>query len=764
MKFKDAASVEEVVFLMKEADKPRSQNRANINRLFNGDPPFTEQEAIDNSIQTNVNFLEGTKIAHDARRQFNNAFLKPGNYFSITVEEGPVHKKSEWGRIITRQINRCMKRSLPYVESNRSVFANVVLHGPGPVNWEDKHKWCPTPLAIPDLLVPSNTRMSFDNLNHFAIFREWTPGKLYRMTHGPKVDPGWNMALVSKTLKKIAEEKTRTVPLNIDTPEKLAEQFKANLGYYESDAVPTIDCWDFYFRDDDDAGEKWNRRIVLDIASEGHGKKEFLYQTKRPYATGLSQMLHVQYGDGANVAPFLYHSVRSLGFMLYAVCDLQNRLRCRFNDSVFEQMLWYFRVNSPEDRDRLQKIDLHHMGIIPEGMQFVTAQERFVVKADLVTLAMQQNRQNMGENSASFVQDVNDGTNRPMTATETMARVNSGNALVSAMLTLAYNYETFKYLEIARRFCLKNSSDKDVQKFQEACLRQGVPQKVLNVDLWNIEPERVLGAGNKMLEVAQADKLMAVRNLLDPDASREVLHIYVEANTDDPQMAARLVPIKKQQVSDATHDAELSFATLMQGIKMQPKTGLNHIDFVEALLGALTQAVQKVEARKQRGGMITEDELIGFQTVATAIQQHIDFIAQDDNEKQRVKAYTDALAQIGNLIKASAQQLEESMADAAQQNGGPSPEAMAKLQESQLLAQNKARIKEGEARQKMAHKDAQFKADLARKEMTDKQQLATDFRQHQADLAATDLTTQAKIVNETRTAKAKAKTATTKKE
>jgi len=37
-----------------------------------------------------------------------------------------------------------------------------------------------------------------------------------------------------------------------------------------------------------------------------------------------------QFADLSAVAPFRYHSVRSLGWLLYAVINLQNRLRCKF--------------------------------------------------------------------------------------------------------------------------------------------------------------------------------------------------------------------------------------------------------------------------------------------------------------------------------------------------------------------------------------------------------------------------------------------------
>ena len=114
--FTNASVVEQVVWTMKLADFPRAQNRALVNDLFNGVAPFTPEEVRQNHMESNVNvnFLESTKLAQDARRQFNNAFQKPGNFFNVALDFGPRHKRKAWSVIITKEINRRMKQSLCY--------------------------------------------------------------------------------------------------------------------------------------------------------------------------------------------------------------------------------------------------------------------------------------------------------------------------------------------------------------------------------------------------------------------------------------------------------------------------------------------------------------------------------------------------------------------------------------------------------------------------------------------------------------------------
>src|SRR4030095_12625692 len=496
MNFSDPNKIDAVVCSMKDADRVRSQNRARINSLFNGNPPYSAKEQSENRIFTNVNFLEAAKIAHDPRSQMNNAFLKPGNYFTIRGDNAPPEKRQEFSNIVTREINRVMKKSLSYTVFLQNIFAQVVLHGAVPAVWPTAKRWIPDFIAMDDCLFPSGTRTSLDNLEYFAVLRRYTAGELINRTRGKAVDPGWNMPLVNKIIARLAKLDGEASPNqnNWNFPEKVEEDFKANSGYYNSDAIPTVAVVDFFFCNDD---EKWERRILVDTSenpSINVGGPDFLFKPEgRSYANTLCQLLHVQIADGAHVAPFRYHSIRSLGFLLYPLCHLQNRLRGKLFDAAFASCLWYFRNVCTGAQDRLDRIDLHHLGFIPEGLAFVPDNERPRCNFELVSGTMALTRQLMSENSASFTQDIDSGTRKELTATEVMARVNSATAMVNAMLMLAYVYKTAHYCEICRLFCEGPAEQPGIKEFRERCMEKGVPKSFLDVDTWDIEAEKVIG-------------------------------------------------------------------------------------------------------------------------------------------------------------------------------------------------------------------------------------------------------------------------------
>jgi hypothetical protein len=582
--------------------------------------------------------------------------------------------------------------------------------------------------------------------------------QLKKKISGPNVDKGWNIPLVQKLIDKAAAEMLSFGLPNseIYSPEKLAERFKQDSGLYASDSVATINSFDFYFWNDEGKQSGWNRRIILDanwdmagtpgtdakdkmmnsVRSSLGTRNEFLYNSgRRKVADKWQEIIHWQFGDLSAVAPFRYHSVRSLGFLVYAVCHLQNRIRCKFHDSLFEHMLQYFRVNSSDEAERALKISLIDKGVIDSTVQFVPSSERWQVDGAMIQQALNDNAQLIGKNTGSYTQDPDTGTESvEKTATQINAEQGNTVSLVNAALQQAYQYEVFKDREICRRFCMVGSRDADVRQFRLACLKAGVPAEVLNSDCWDIEPERVMGGGNKTIEMQIAQTLMAWRPMFDPEPQREILRASVLALSDDSALADRLVPPNPNKVSDSKHDAQLVSAALMQDLHVDVKTGENHIEYIDTLLAEMAVVLQRISQR----GMAKPDELAGLQNMVNYTKQHIAILAQDVKEKARVKAYMDDLGKAENALKAFTQQLQEHLQKKAEQNGanGEHQAEQVKLASQVQQSQTKAELSRESHAQKTAQRETQFQMEQDRKDQQHAQQLKQQADQHALDLAA----------------------------
>lgn len=712
MHFDSAGAVEEIVWMMRQADLPRAGNRDILNQLFNGDPPFDPALAEENNIEINRNDLEGVNLMAHARSQWNTAFLNQEGYFSVTLDSGAKQKRAEWGRSITRNINRELKQARRQVEEKRATGGQTMLHGIGPCTWDTRKSVVPTSIPIPSLLIPSETDIDFDtNLTYFAVFREWTPAKLWLMTHGPRVDPGWNLELVDSQIKYVGSQiqKQPNATAYQYMPERITEIAKQDLGWWGSDAVPTIDVWDFYFQHPESANG-WYRRTILDWQTNNNGggydygagdrpKKryddskggQFLYSSgDRKFAQSHNEIIHCQFGDCSAVFPQKYHSVRSLGWMLWGVCDLQNRLHCKFNEAVFEQLMWFFRTASDQDLRRLKKANFTHMGVIPAGIEWIKGNERFTPDWTLIQGAFARNRALMDDSSASYTHKFDEGSNgKEMREIEVLAKLNQMNALSSGMISLAYTYEEFKYNEQCRRICIKTKPDAIARKIQLGCLKDGVPEEMMDSDRWRVHADRILGAGNKTLAMSQIQLLQGIRKNLNPDAQRSVDHQSIEVWTDDPAMAEELAPVQGQKVaSSSMHDAQLSTERLMRGLPLVPRPDMVYEDYVKVWLADLQLMTTRAE---QTGGMATPDQLLGWNTMVQQIGQFLQTMAQNEDEKDKVRQYAQNLNNSMKLIKAFQQRLAQQMKAAAAQNGQgkPDPAAMAKVQVEAAKGQQK---------------------------------------------------------------------------
>jgi len=712
MNFKEPSKILSTIEYGDQVERVRSNNRRKVNDGFNGVPPLSASDAEKMGLKINADFGEMAVLGQHARRQYYNAFLKPSNYFKVKLPTAPPEQRMDWENTLTRLINRPLKRSREYFDLIRSKFASVVAHGIGPQMWLDDEDWLPVCVALEDLRVPTDTQTSLRNLTWFALRKKYTVTELVKRALSKSAVEGWQKDVVIGILKEYRDQTVQvTDAMAYDSPEYWADLVKQNGGYYMSDASPSIPLWHFYFQDEKG---NWFLRVVAARECQGCPADKFVFDNgETAVSDDLDQLMHVQFGDLNSKAPFLWHSVRSLGFLLKEPCFWMNIFRCRLMGHCMENMNIGFRVSNPADRGRVQKLELMNKFVLDSSVSIIPNTERHQIQAPLIETTMAQLKQLQGEAAVSFTQDLDTGSNKEMTATETMARVSQVNALMSGLLLTAFTYEKFAYEEISRRFCKKDTENKDARKFQEAAKRAGIPEVFIDSERWDIEPEAPLGSGNPTMEMAQAQALMQVRSMHSPQAQEAILHMYDEAVTGDASIAEYLAPVApKPMVTDAQAAAQFAFGVLMQGVPVNLPDRLNPIEQIETLLGMMASVIAPLVENQ---GMASEQQVIGLNTVAGYIGELIGRVAQDENEGERVRQYGDDLSQLKNEVKGFQQRLMEQQ-EAMAQSGGMSPEAQAKILDAGIVADTKSKISEATAAMKLAQKEQQFQAQEARKD------------------------------------------------
>jgi len=715
----------DAIELMQFPERVRARNRSKIDALFNGALPYTAEQVKEHQIQINVNWGEGAKILQDANRQLNNALLHKGNFVTCTALKGRVEKRDEWSSSFTTNINRKLKRDdsgLKYLFLLKSRNASLAMHGIGVLMWANSYDWMPRFVPLEDILIPTGTLQGFINLTHFAVNMYLTPYELMTMTHENSKqaeESGWNLKAVRKILAAYGDLNANPNQYNWwDQPEDMVSVWKQNRGACNADAVPKVNLCAFYYRSTEGGAqgkEKWYRKIVLkDTVSPVNGdsvdiKDQFIFDSgTRVFADQLKHILSVQYGDCNLMAPLQYHSTRGLGEMLFAPSECINRLRCQFMQHTFEQLMMGLRVSNPEGQDRPKVFNLKPYFVLEQGVEIIPKEQRHQIDPRLVEAAMSENRQILSENSASFVQDVDNGTGKEQTLGEAQIRLQSANKMVSAMLDMMYLLEQYKDEEIVRRFLLPNSADPDVIEFQAQCRKDGIPDDLMKPECWQVDVDRVAGGGDQTLAMQENQLLLNNSQRFDPTSQRMILRNWTMTMTRDPAKAKLLVPDEPPKVTAGQEAAEDVFGTLMSGAPVGLREGIEQQDYVVAMMTMMNAVIQRIEQTDQMG---TPQDVIGLNMVANDIQQHLDLMAQNPENKEFVTAVAKDLGKQMNLVKAYQQRQQEQA-----QQGQPDPEAIAKAQATEAAASQKLEINQANFQQKQQQSEEKFAQKLRQAE------------------------------------------------
>jgi len=215
-----------------------------------------------------------------------------------------------------------------------------------------------------------------------------------------------------------------------------------------------------------------------------------------------------------------------------------------------------------------------------------------------------------------------------------------------------------------------------------------------------------------------------------------------------------LVPDNPAATTDSKNDAMVSMGTLMLGLPVKFSDRSNRIEVTETLLAEMALLIKKMMARPNK--MATPQELDGLQMVAGTINEQIQFIAQDKNERERAKEYANALKDLTNEVKGFAQRLAQAMKQAQQANGangnGEAQMEMAKekikLQGMQLQAQTKAKNMRESHAQRTAERQVSFENEEKRRQQEHELEMRRKGVETAQELQAEDVRTAGEIQRE----------------
>lgn len=722
------ACASRVQMLLRADRNGRSQRRALVKGLVDGNPPYRHGDLVKagRAYACNVNWRSAESYLNTARTAFFDVYSEADTYATITTSAGNPHERKRWSNIISEEFDRLLSSDDSWDYVNEISQYEMVLYGIGPIIFCDATDWRNESVLCRELLVPEYTKSDPSCWEECAVLKDYRCDELYAKIVNSKVagEIGWNVQAVRKAIMD-AHPRTESGG-QYGTWEWHQQQLKNRALEYsaESRAVP---CAHYFFKEfpnkDDDVG-RITHCIIVNPDNESF-PQAWLFRHERRFGS-FTEIVHPLYYD--NDGGGYHHSVTGLGVKMYSALEYQNRLMCNLADKAFAPKL-FFKAMSASGSEKLNLItwgDYAQFKGQYELQQFPTGsfiEDGLVFSREVTS--------QLASNLSQYKTAVSKESGNPITATEMEFRASEQARLGKTQLAHYYKQMDRLYREKYRRASNPNlpaafPGAKAALAFQQRCVERGVPKQALR-QIEHIQATRIIGQGSQFMRQAALEKLIGTLPIIPSEQGRQNIISDFIAALAGQGMVDRYNPQIEVggSVSDQTAFATLQVAAAKQGVPPVVGSEQNHMVFAGTFLDAASQAVSSLE---QGGDMMAVYQFI--EAIGPALLQHIQALETDPTRKQIAKAFMEQFKQLtkihdqlGKTIQKQQQQQAEQMqmrqrAQALQ--NGTDPELQLQAAESQAKLAIKSRekahsmqIKQAQANQKMLLTDRKTAQDLA---------------------------------------------------
>lgn len=722
-RIKDSKSLHEIYKKLKDSDDKSARNRAEIQAMFDGVPPYNDSDLVASgqAYRCNVNFDEASSILESATAGYIDLIHSVEHLLTLKTEYGDSKTRAEYNDIMAQELTRAI-RSWPQFHFNYQLLVqNFVAHGVGIAYWEDDIDWRWRVSMFGDFLIPRKTLACEDEIEVAICVRSYQVHQLYRFIEDPEVaaEMGWNVNEVRKAIVKATNGSTST----FTDWEEIQREFKNNdlfTGTAGASEVKVLHAW----------VKEFDGTVSYYMTLENNEAEQFLCVKRSLYRHVNSAFVFFPFGIGTNG---YYHSIRGLGYKIFPQIQLSNRLRCQMADGA---MLSSTLLLQPSDEQALEDLNFTYYGpysvLAPGTVNVVERAMPDVSKSAMPFLndlvAQMQVKTGVYEGAKSGIND-----NREKTKFETQAILSGQSRLSLAALNLFYEPWGRVLKETVRRFvcgCYVDGEpgSREILEFKERCSMRGVPvEAIAMIDIDSVRPVRAIGSGSEAARLLATDELTQLMPGFDEYGRKAAIRDRVAARfgydladryTPSPDAEAR--PVIDVKV------AMLENNEMRAGSNIEILPNENHLEHAKIHLSVLGETAAAVDS-----GEVPVEQVIDFLvTLFGHTTGHVEFVSMDTTIPEEGAALRQALQQFGEIVNNGVKQVQRMREQAAESpQGAENVQAPAddfavqlqqKLQEHQIKLQMmqevhnaKLNMRAAEVRQKMALRDAEVASKIS---------------------------------------------------
>lgn len=621
------------------ADKVSAWNRAQVQGLVDGNPPFPRgaTRRLGQANKTNLDFGEAGAQVDASLSAYYDLIegVEVLAHHILPQELGD--EREELESTIDEEMERMVRRNwsdfYPRWDINSREF---VTHGVSFCYFGDDDDWRWDCGGLDDFLLPRGTRVSEEEFEVLVGIREQPVHKVYAWIKDEEAAKaiGWNVDAVKQELVS-ATKGWKNRQKWTDHWTEVQRMLKNNdFGVsYSGAEAKTVRLIHFWVRE-------FSGKVSHYITSgeeRGTANQEFLYQKFGRFHAAPQAFVSFTNGVGNGQI----HSIRGLGFRLYPGMMELNQLRCRLLDHVKYSSALIFK--------RGQNAKLDEPALSLNGGLGVLGPD-----TDIVQTAIQDKSDGLIKvsNELSNIVQTNTGNYRPRgvnvgnqekTKYEVMQQSELENRLNVSQVNLFYRSWGRLMKEVFRRVqkigptqIERNDGTvrfPEVQEFFERCASRGVPPEVIAM-VKDVLPERAIGNGSPGQRQAQLDRLGQMAGSFDERSLNHYRRDAVTAILGDRSRVDRYVP-KPQDVKPVLDHKMALFENndMELGQPADRLVGENDAIHAQIHMGAIQEAVQRLEQMRMAGQtMDIENVMPDLKFLQVAIPhnaEHVDALSRD---------------------------------------------------------------------------------------------------------------------------------------
>ena len=659
-RMKDAAHTQDFVYRMRQNDTKRSKKRALVSGLVQGNPPYRASKLANagRSDACNVNWGTPRQYMESGSGAFYDLSSEAPGIVAIRTAHGNPQQQDDWSTTMSEEADAMFNADPVWDYEMQQSQWEMVLHGRGPLFFEDPFKVIPRAVHDGDLCVPERTKADSYYWEVSSIDVDYYPPELYDFIKNPDAakQTGWDVEFTKRVIANAMDIKEpNATAFNF---EFYQQELKNNsLSYYDDSKVCKLaHCF----------WKEFDGRITHAIVE----REESVTQAAKYLFISVGQRanfreaIHPMYIDRGNGG--FHHSVTGLGTKQFGPMEYENRLLCNLMDKTFAPKI-LFKPTMADASVKFQLTPLGDYGVMPKGWEVEPNPIQGFLSDGLAMFRA--STELMRSNLSSYRQQApTKMEGNPVTAKQVQLEASQSAALNKTTYNRYYRQLDFLYSEVVRRLCNLNSTDDRAKDFQKRCEAKGVPKECFG-RIASVFAVRVIGQGSPFLRKQSVDGIGAIVQRLPENGQANWLNDKIAVEAGSAAVARYNPPNRKGNLpDDQQFQAMVAVAMMKVGVPPIVTSSQNPVTFAATFLSAGVQSLQSL----QQGA--DPAEVVKFLSLAgPGIHAHLQRFANDplrqgvykqisEQAKQLAQATDKLLAQIKQTSQQRQQQQQKTQA------------------------------------------------------------------------------------------------------